>query len=113
MAGAIFAIQSLPTGITEPADCAIQSISIKKSVNHSSYRDKGGVTVALIPHKLLTAEVSVELKGKVSLSTVVAGAFTEGTLKQLSAKFTETVEDVPSSSISYKSYASVGGIEEE
>lgn len=107
MAGAVFGIQSLPTGITEPEDCAIQSIDIEETVDRSSYRNKEGVTIALVPHKLKTISATVNLKGKVALTGVAAGAFTEGTLKVVSSKFGETVDDVPSSTIAYKAYESV------
>jgi hypothetical protein len=41
------------------------------------------------------------------LSSVTAGAFTEGTLKLVSAKFTESVDDVPEGSQTFKAYESI------
>lgn len=102
-----FSVSTLPTGVTAPTDCALQSVEIKESADKSSYRDASGVTVGLIPHPLKTTEVTLEVKGKVPLTGVIAGAFTEGTLKQVSAKFSETVDDVPSGSITYKAYETI------
>lgn len=103
---ASFAITSLPSGTSAPADCAIQSIETKESVDKSTYRDGTGTTVGAIPHRLKTTEVSLEFKGKVPLAGVTPGAFTEGTLKLMSAKFSETVDDVPSGTLAYKAYGS-------
>jgi hypothetical protein len=104
---ATFAISSLPSGTSAPADCAIQSVETKESVDKSTYRDGTGVTVGAIPHKLKTTEVTLEFKGKVPLSGVTAGAFTEGTLKLVGAKFSETVDDVPSGTQTYKTYEGI------
>ncbi len=105
--GATFAIASLPSGTSAPSDCAIQSVETKESVDKSTYRSGEGVTVGAIPHKLKTTEVTLEFKGKVPLTGVTDGAFTQGTLKQVSAKFTETVDDVPSGSLVYKAYEGI------
>lgn len=107
MAATFAATSTLETGVSVPTDCAVQSEETKESAESSSYRDGSGVTVGLIPHKLLTKEVTLEVKGKVPLTGVVAGAFTEGTLKLVAAKFTETVDDVPSGSLTYKAYSTI------
>jgi hypothetical protein len=104
---ATFGASTLPTGVTAPTDCAVQSVEVKESADNSQYRDGSGVTAGLVPHKLMTTEVVLEVKGKVPLTGVTAGAFTEGTLKQVGAKFSETVDDVPSGSLTYKSYATI------
>ena len=104
---ATFGASSLPAGVSAPADCAVQSVEVKESAEQSTYRDGSGVTVGLIPHKLKTTEVTLELKGKVPLTGITAGAFVEGTLKQVSAKFTESVDDVPSGTITFKTYSSI------
>lgn len=104
---ATFAIPSLPGGVTAPDDCAVQSVETKESAESSNYRDQNGVTVGVIPHKLITREVTIEVVGRPSLIGVIAGAFTEGTLKQVSAKFSESVDGPPSGSVVYKTYESI------
>jgi hypothetical protein len=104
---ASFGINALPSGTAAPSDCAIQSTETKESVDKSTYRDGNGVTIGAIPHKLKTTEVNLEFKGKVPLAGVTPGAFTEGTLKLVGAKFSETVDDVPSGTLNYKAYEGI------
>lgn len=85
----------------------MQSVETKETVENSTYRDQNGVTVGVIPHKLLTREVTMELVGRPPLTGVIAGAFTEGTLKQMGGKFAENVDGPPSGTLSYKTYESV------
>jgi hypothetical protein len=102
---ATFGASTLPAGVTLPTDCAVQNFSDKESADKSSYRDGAGVTVGLVPHKLISREVSLNVKGKVPLTGITAGAFTEGTLKKVSAKFKESVDDVPEGSETYKTWS--------
>lgn len=104
---ATFAIPSLPSGVAAPADCAIQSVETKETVESSTYRDQNGVTAGVIPHKLKTTETTIDAVGRPLLVGVVAGAFTEGTLKQISAKFSENVDGPPSGTVVYKAYESI------
>jgi len=104
---ATFGASTLPAGVTAPTDCAVQSVEVKESADNSQYRGGDGVTAAIVPHLLKTTEVTLELKGKVPLTGVTAGAFTEATLKQVAAKFSETVDDVPSGSVTFKAYATI------
>ena len=106
---ATFGAEVLPAGVTIPTDCAVQSCDEKESVEKSTYRGGDGITAGVISHKLVTREVTLEVVGKPPLTGVVAGAFAEGTLKQISAKFTENVDGPPSGSVTYKSDSSVGG----
>ncbi len=85
----------------------MQSVETKETVENSTYRDQNGVTVGVIPHKLRTREVTPGVIGRPPLTGVIAGAFTEGTLKLMSAKFTENVDGPPSGTLSYKTYESV------
>jgi hypothetical protein len=104
---ATFGAATLPGSLSVPTDCAVQSVEVKESADKSRYRGGDGVSVGLVPHKLKTTEVTINLKGKVPLSSVTAGAFTEGTLKLVSAKFTESVDDVPEGSQTFKAYESI------
>lgn len=104
---ATFGTGTLPTGAALPADCALQSVEVKESAEVSTYRDGSGVTIGVIPHKLKTTEVTLEVVGKPALSGVTAGAFTEGTLKIVSAKFSESVDGPPSGTVTYKAYESI------
>lgn len=104
---AAFGISSLPSGLTAPADCAVQSVETKEIVESSTYRDQTGVTVGVIPHKIITREVTIEVVGRPALTGVIAGAFADGTLKMISAKYTENVDGPPSGTITYKAYESI------
>lgn len=109
MAGAVFGISTFPLGISTPSDCAVQSVEVKESVEVSTYRDVSGITVGVLPHKLVSREATIEVVGRPSLLSVITGAFVEGTYKQVSAKFTENVDGPPTGTVSYKTYANVGG----
>ena len=95
---------TLPTGTAIGSDGLLRSTSTKESVETFNYRDATGVTKQLLPGKLKTTEVTVEFFGGAALSSVSAGAFTNATLKMVSAKISQSVEGVPEGTHTYKSY---------
>lgn len=102
-----FGVGTLPSGASAPADTAVKTASIKESVETYQYRDETGVTKKLLPGKLKTKEVTLDLIGSPSLAAVVAGNFTEGTMKMMSAKITESNEGAPEGSVTFKSFESI------
>jgi hypothetical protein len=102
---ATFGVGSLPSGASAPANTAVKTASIKESVETYPYRDETGVTKKLIAGKLKTTEVTLDVIGSPSLAAVAAGAFSEGTLKMVSAKITESNEGAPEGSVTFKGFA--------
>lgn len=94
------------TGAAVPADCVLKSTSVKESIDTHTYRNASGVTAVAVPGKLVTTECSIEVTGKAPL-TLTAGAFSSGTYKQISAKVSEGNTEFPSSSITYKKFATL------
>jgi hypothetical protein len=104
MAATFANLTALPAGVTTPADCVLQSLTEKESVEEYSYANSSGVTVVLVPGKLVTTECTLEVVGTPPL-TLTAGAFTAGTYKQVSAKSSESNEDFEKGSVVFHKYA--------
>lgn len=85
-------------------DGILRSVTTKESVDTFPLRDANGVTVQLVPGKTKTTEITVEFYGDAVLSSVSAGAFSEGTIKMVSAKISQSNEGVPEGTHTYKSY---------
>jgi hypothetical protein len=104
MAATFANLASLPAGVTTPADCVLQALNEKDSVEEYSYANTLGVTVVLVPGKLVTSECTLEVVGTPPL-TLTAGAFAAGTYKQVSAKSSESNEDFEKGSVVFKKFA--------
>lgn len=91
-------------GFTEPTGAVIQQISYKESIESYKVRDKSATTVRNIPGKLKTTEMTVEMEGNVALTGVTPGAFTEGELKEVRVRNTQSNEGVPTSTVTLKAY---------
>jgi len=98
---------TLPDGTAVGSDGLLRSHSTKESVETFNYRDETGETKELLSGKLKTTEVTVEFFGAATLASVIAGAFTEDTLKMVSAKTSESNEGVPEGTHTYKSYSTL------
>ena len=105
---ASFGVGTLPTGAAAPQDTAVKTCTTKESVETYPYRDENGITKKLLAGKLKTTEVTLDLVGSPSLAAVVAGDFTEGTLKQVSAKLSQSNEGAPEGSVTFKAYETIG-----
>jgi len=102
---ATFAIGTLPVGIVTPTDCVVKQGSEKESIETYSYRDATGVTAHAVPGKLLTTEFTLEVIGNPPLSLLSPGPFTAGTYKLLSVKASESNEDFPTGTLTFKKFA--------
>jgi len=91
-------------GFTVPVGCLARQIAFKESIESVKKRSALGVTVRNIPGKLKTTEMTVELEGSAPLSLVTSGAFTEGTLKAVRVRGSESNEDTPQSTVTLKAY---------
>jgi hypothetical protein len=106
---ATFGAGTVPAGTAVGAEGILRSVTTKESVDTSNYRDGTGETKWLLANKLKTTEVTVEFYGNANLAGVSAGAFTDGSLKMVAAKVTESNEGPPEGTHTYKSYTTIGG----
>jgi hypothetical protein len=104
---ATFGAAVLPDGVEAQTDCVVQSLSDKSSVETYSYRNEVGVTVKLVPGKMITREVTLETIGKGSIA-LTGGAYAAGVLKKLSVKVSESNDDFQKTTETFKSYSTVG-----
>ena len=104
---ATFGAGTLTAPVAVGTDGLLRSVTSKNSVETYPYRNANGVTEVLLPGKLRTNETTVEFYGAAALASVAGGAFTQGTLKLVSAKTSESNEGVPEGSHTYKSFTDI------
>lgn len=100
---ATFSIQNI-TDLTEPTGGYINEADVDSSIDVAEVRDEAGNIVIAKPKKLITETQTIKGKGDPALAGVTAGGFTEGTVKIIEAKGTETNEDFPDFEITGRVY---------
>ena len=87
------------TGLTEsftPDAGHISDVSSDTSIETVKIKNESGVTVRLLPTKMVTNSVTISGQGTIALAThAVAGDFTVSTAKVTSAKQSENNEGTP------------------
>ncbi len=93
--------------LTTPVGGYVHEAESERTIDNVTIRDENGDTVVSRPRKRIVDAQSIKGKGDANLAAVVAGAFTLGTLRVISAKQTETAEDFPDFEIEGKVFSNM------
>lgn len=81
--------------LTTPASGYTHEAEKDQSVDVATVRDENGVTVKAVPLKRYNETQTIKGAGDPNLAGVTAGAFSEGVVKVMSAKGTESADEFP------------------
>jgi len=82
-------------GLSAPTVGYVTEATRKRSIEVATVQDEMGVTRKAKAKKLVTEDVSIKGKGDAELADVVAGSFSAGVVKVVSAKQSETDDEFP------------------
>lgn len=94
-------------GLTVPAGGYAQETSSEDSVETATVRNASGVTVKVVPKKVVTSTYTLKGKGGAALAAVTAGAMTGGSMKVVSVKNSESNDDFADFEITGKKYTTL------
>lgn len=103
---ATFAVSNI-TDLTAPAGGYINETSVDEGIDVAEVRDEQGKVVIAKPKKLVTVTHTIKGKGDPGLASVVAGGFTEDTVKIIEVKGTESQDDFPDFEITGRAFKSL------
>ena len=83
--------------VSAPAGC-VQEATLEESVEVATIRNNVGVTSQAQPKNLITGKITMRSKGTAALTALDVGAQTT-TIAIISAKYSETNNDYPTSEI--------------
>lgn len=90
--------------LTTPVGGFTHEADSDQSIDVVTIKDEDGITVVAVPKKLITETQTIKGKGDPGLASVVAGAFTAGTIKVISVSGSESNEDFPDFEITGKKF---------
>lgn len=97
-------------GITAPAGACVYETNEKADLDVVKVLDEDGEIKHAIPKELITYDVSMRGKGDPGFAAVVAGAFSLGVSKILSAKSSQVNSESPDFELSAKKYDNLSDI---
>jgi len=95
------------TSLVEPTGGFINEATVDESIEVATVRNGLGVTKIAKPKKLVTITETIKGKGDPEIANVIAGGFTEGVVKIIEAKGTESQDEFPDFEITGRRFESL------